>query len=76
MIPSQRPMMLASAVALSKLVQNQEVISWNNIESMEKYVNSLKHVVEKLSSENNLLTSYHFQIMDKVRTLIFHTCNI
>lgn len=66
MIKSQRPMMLTSAVNLSKLVQEQEVVSWGNIKSVEKYVNSLKEAVEKLSSENSLLTSYHFQALEKV----------
>lgn len=66
MIPSQRPMMLASAISLSKLVQEQEVVCWRDVASMEKYVNSLKSAIEKLSSENSLLTSYHFQIMEKV----------
>lgn len=66
MIKSQRPMMLTSAVNLSKLVQEQEVVSWGNIKSVEKYVSSLKEAVEKLATENNLLTSYHFQILEKV----------
>lgn len=59
-------MMLNSAVNLSKLVQEEEVVSWGNIKSVEKYVNILKEAVEKLSSENNLLTSYHLQILEKV----------
>lgn len=66
MIPSQRPMMLASALRLSQLVQKQEVLLWSNFNSMEQYINTLKAVVEKLSNENNLLTSYHLQIMNKV----------
>lgn len=60
-------MMLASAVNLSKLVQEQEVVSWGNIKSVEKYVDSLKDTVEKLASENNLLTAYHQQILEKVQ---------
>lgn len=69
MIKSQRPMMLNSAVNLSKLVQEQEVVSWGNIKSVEKYVNSLKEAVEALAAENNLLTSYHNQILEKVNNL-------
>lgn len=61
-------MMLTSAVNLSKLVQEQEVVSWGNIKSVEKYVSSLKEAVEKLATENNLLTSYHSQILEKVPT--------
>lgn len=59
-------MMLTSAVNLSKLVQEEEVVSWGNIKSVEKYVNTLKGAVEKLASENNLLTAYHLQILEKV----------
>ncbi|KAK5644080.1 hypothetical protein RI129_007925 [Pyrocoelia pectoralis] len=69
MIISQRPMMLASALELSKLVQEQEVVSWNNIESVEKYINNLNAVVDKLSSENDMLATYHYQIMEKIKTL-------
>ncbi|XP_017783105.1 PREDICTED: cytoplasmic dynein 2 heavy chain 1 [Nicrophorus vespilloides] len=69
MIPSQRPMMLISAVELSRLVQNQEVVSWGDIEAVEKYVETLKTAVDKLSTENDLLTSYHFQVLDKIDAL-------
>lgn len=60
-------MMLASALELSKHVQEQEVVSWGQEKSVEIYVESLKRAVEKLSKENNLLTTYHLQIMEKVR---------
>lgn len=66
MLPSQRPMMLASALELSRLVQEQEVVSWGDEKSVDEYVNSLKLAVEKLSKENNLLTSYNSQILEKV----------
>lgn len=70
MIICQRPMMLASALEFSRLVQEEEVVSWKNTKSVEKYVETLKNAVEKLSKENNLLASYYYQIMDKVRTLV------
>jgi dynein heavy chain 2 len=69
MIICQRPMMLASALELSRLVQEEEVVSWEDTKSVEKYVETLKNAVEKLSKENNLLASYYYQIMDKVRCL-------
>lgn len=70
MIPSQRPMMLASAVELSQLVQQQEVVSWADVQSVEKYVENLKSAVDKLSKENDLLATYHFQALEKVSVLI------
>lgn len=71
MLPSQRPMMLSSALELSHLVQEQEVVSWGDEISVEKYVKNLQKAVEKLSSENNLLTAYHAQIVDLVSFLIY-----
>ncbi|XP_060532310.1 cytoplasmic dynein 2 heavy chain 1 isoform X2 [Cylas formicarius] len=69
MVASQKPMMLSSALEVSKLVQEQEVVSWNEEKSVGKYVDVLKRAVEKLSRENSLLTSYHIEIVDKVRQL-------
>lgn len=69
MITCQRPMMLNSALELSRLVQDQEVVSWAETKSVEKYVATLKKAVEKLSKENNLLASFHYQITDKVVVL-------
>lgn len=69
MIPSQQPMMLASALELSKLVQEEEVVRWENEKSVEKYVNTLKEAVEKLAKENNLLTFYHHQICERIKLL-------
>ncbi|XP_056634261.1 cytoplasmic dynein 2 heavy chain 1 [Diorhabda sublineata] len=70
MIPSQKPMMLASALELSKLVQEQEVVSWGQEKAVEKYVELLKTAVEKLSKENNFLTTYHYQISEKINGLL------
>ncbi|XP_076274081.1 dynein cytoplasmic heavy chain beethoven isoform X2 [Rhynchophorus ferrugineus] len=69
MVPSQKPMMLSSALELSKLVQEQEVVSWGNEKAVEKYVDVLKRAVDKLSRNNNLLTSYHIEIVDKINEL-------
>lgn len=66
MIESQRPMMLAGALELSKLVQQEEVVSWGDVRSVEKYVDTLRAAVNRLSRENNLLASYHAQILQKV----------
>lgn len=66
MIQSQKPMMLADALELSKLVQDQEVVSWGEEKHVQKYVDTLKKSVEKLSHSNSLLTSYHAEIIEKV----------
>lgn len=69
MIESQRPMMLTSALELSKLVQQQEVVSWGDVRSVEKYVETLISAVNRLSRDNNLLASYDAQIKEKVCTV-------
>ncbi|KAL1506398.1 hypothetical protein ABEB36_005769 [Hypothenemus hampei] len=69
MISSQKPMMLSSALELSKLVQEQEVVSWGEEKQVDKYVNNLKKAVAKLSESNNFLTSIHIEIMDKIQDL-------
>ncbi|GLV36076.1 beethoven [Carabus blaptoides fortunei] len=69
MIESQRPMMLAGALELSKLVQQEEVVSWGDVKSVEKYVENLRAAVNRLSRENNLLASYHAQILQKIAEL-------
>lgn len=66
MIGSQRPMMLTGAVELSKLVQQQEVVSWGDVRSVEKYVENLRSAVNRLSRDNNLLASYDRQMREKV----------
>lgn len=58
--------MLADALELSKLVQDQEVVSWGAEKHVQKYVETLKKCVEKLSHSNSLLTSYHAEIVEKV----------
>lgn len=69
MHPSQKPMMLSSAVQLSKLVQEQEVVSWGDTKSVEKYVENLQTAVEKLYKENNILSAYHAEILAKIKHL-------
>lgn len=66
MIPSQRPMMLASAVELSNLVKSENTVTWSNREAVDKYIARLQFVVDRLSLENNQLYSYHMQILNKV----------
>ncbi|XP_050308266.1 cytoplasmic dynein 2 heavy chain 1-like [Anthonomus grandis grandis] len=69
MIPCQKPLMLTSALELSKLVQEQEVVSWGEEKHVEKYVDTLRKTVEKLSQSNNLLTGYYVEIIEKIKEL-------
>ncbi|XP_055594856.1 cytoplasmic dynein 2 heavy chain 1 [Uranotaenia lowii] len=60
MIPCQRPIMLKHAMDFSKLIKSESV-SWNDEESVERYIQSLQDAIKRLSKDNNLLTSYHEQ---------------
>lgn len=67
MIASQRPMMLATALELSRLVQEQSSVTWTNTSAVDAYINKLQIVVQKLARENNKLAANHTQISDKVQ---------
>lgn len=58
MVPCQRPIMLKNAMELSRLVKSESV-SWNDETSVVRYISVLQAAVNKLSHDNNLLTSYH-----------------
>lgn len=66
MIPSQRPMMLSSAMELSKLVKSENSVTWSNSSAVDQYIARLQTVVERLATENNELYFYHTQITQKV----------
>ena len=66
MIPSQRPMMLEAAVALSKLVQAQNGITWDDGDQVESYIASLKNLINILAKQNNVLSQYHINVKNKV----------
>lgn len=57
-IPIQRPIMLKNAVELSNLVRSESV-SWNDEESVKRYIGILQEAINKLSRDNMLLTGYH-----------------
>lgn len=57
-IPCQRPIMLKNAMELSNLVKSQSV-SWNNEESVKKYIMVLQEAINQLSKDCNLLSGYH-----------------
>ncbi|KAI5737300.1 hypothetical protein M8J76_012015 [Diaphorina citri] len=70
MVISQRPMMLATALELAKLVQGQHGITWTNTGAVNSYIGRLQTVVEKLANENNKLAWYHSRMIDKVTAIM------
>ena len=59
-------MMLHAAVELSQLVQQQNEITWDDHDNVEKYINKLRKAVDKLARDNNKLAHYHYKLKDKV----------
>lgn len=70
MIPSQRPMMLSSAVELSNLVKRQQSVTWTDISSINNYIMEMRKIMEKISLENQTLANYHQVISNKVNTFL------
>lgn len=70
MIPSQRPMMLSSAVQLSNLVKGQQSVTWTDISSIDNYIMEMRKIMEKISLENQTLANYHQFISNKVITFL------
>lgn len=71
MIPSQRPMMLSSAMELSNLVKSENTVTWSNREAVDAYIARLQSVVDQLSLENNQLYFYHMRILNKVKNTYY-----
>ncbi|XP_042221258.1 cytoplasmic dynein 2 heavy chain 1-like isoform X2 [Homarus americanus] len=70
MIPSQRPMMLEAALALSGLVQEQTTITWSNTEQLDAYIAKLKIATKRLAQENKQLAQCHLLIKERVLALM------
>lgn len=72
MIPSQRPMMLSSAIELSNMVKKQQSVTWTDIRSVDNYILEMQKIMEKISLENQTLANYHHVISNKVNnSLVF-----
>lgn len=66
MIPSQRPMMLEAALALSGLVQEQNNITWSNTQELDSYISRLKAATQRLARENKQLAQCHLMVKERV----------
>lgn len=66
MIPSQRPMMLSSAMELLSLVKRQQSVTWTDTRSIDTYILEMRKRMEKISLENQTLANYHQVISNKV----------
>ena len=72
-MPCLKPLMLEAAMAISSLVQEQNVVKWTQSDAVNNYIRRLQGAVQRLAVLNQQLTTCHDQIKDKVnvcRTLI------
>ncbi|XP_063970614.1 cytoplasmic dynein 2 heavy chain 1 [Lytechinus pictus] len=81
MIPSQRNMMLQSALAFERIIKNPRTgskdsgqgkvqITWENPKELEEYITKLQAAAEKLTTENRRLRKWHHTVSDKVVSLM------
>ncbi|CAH2225380.1 cytoplasmic dynein 2 heavy chain 1 [Pelobates cultripes] len=80
MIPSQRPMMLKSALAFEQIIKNYRTstdetgqkisITWDNPKDLQDYIEKLQHSAEQLSTENRKLRKKHTDFCEKVVALM------
>lgn len=67
MLPCHRPIMLESAVEFSRLVKSESV-SWNNEDSIKRYLTVLQAAINKLSKQNIYLMGCHETAKKSVTT--------
>eukprot|EP01135_Chromosphaera_perkinsii_P005308 Nk52_evm1s338 gene=Nk52_evmTU1s338 len=81
MIPSQKAMMLESALAFEKIVKHptggkldenhgSSKITWSNPGDLENYIFKLQTAAEKLTSQNRKLRKYHLMACEKIVDLM------
>lgn len=59
-------MLLPAAQELDALINSQGTVTWSDTVAVDKYIENLQEVVEKLSKENHKLSFYHQKISEKV----------
>ncbi|KAL3878520.1 hypothetical protein ACJMK2_030860 [Sinanodonta woodiana] len=80
MIPSQQTMMLETALAFERLVKNPKtgtkskgedvMVTWDNPEELERYIQKLQESANRLTTENRRLRKCHNTVCEKVQQLM------
>ncbi|XP_013915709.1 PREDICTED: cytoplasmic dynein 2 heavy chain 1 [Thamnophis sirtalis] len=69
MIPSQKPMMLQSALAFEQIIKHSKAegqITWDNPKELDMYIKKLQSAAERLATENRKLRKWHMSFVEKV----------
>uniref|UniRef100_A0A8D0H431 Cytoplasmic dynein 2 heavy chain 1 n=1 Tax=Sphenodon punctatus TaxID=8508 RepID=A0A8D0H431_SPHPU len=77
MIPSQKPMLLQSALAFEQIIKHSKAgpegkapITWNNPKELEAYIQKLQSAAERLATDNRKLRKWHTNFTEKVVVLM------
>ncbi|XP_076646917.1 dynein cytoplasmic heavy chain beethoven [Halictus rubicundus] len=70
MVPSQRPLMLTTALELARAVQEQSGVVWSDPMAVDAYTARLKELVRKFAQQNSDLVAKHCALRDLVTNLL------
>ncbi|KZC10148.1 Cytoplasmic dynein 2 heavy chain 1 [Dufourea novaeangliae] len=70
MVPSQRPLMLTTALELARAVQEQSGVVWSDPLAVDAYTARLKELVRKFAQQNSDLAGKHCSLRDLVSNLL------
>ncbi|KAF7991046.1 hypothetical protein HCN44_000861 [Aphidius gifuensis] len=70
MVPSQRPLMLTTAMELARAVRGQSKVVWSDIKAVDDYTSQLKEFVQKFGKQNYELASKHIYLRDLIAGLL------
>ncbi|XP_029051229.2 cytoplasmic dynein 2 heavy chain 1 [Osmia bicornis bicornis] len=70
MVPSQRPLMLTTALELVRAVQEQSGVVWSDPQAVDAYTARLKELVRKFAQQNSELAAKHSLLRDLVSNLL------
>ncbi|XP_076621618.1 dynein cytoplasmic heavy chain beethoven [Colletes latitarsis] len=70
MVPSQRPLMLTTALELARAVQEQSGVVWSDPLAVDAYTARLKELVRKFAQQNSELAAKHGALRDLVSNLL------
>ncbi|KAI4495703.1 hypothetical protein M0802_008538 [Mischocyttarus mexicanus] len=69
MVPSQRPLMLTTALELARAVKEQSGVVWSDPKAVDGYTNRLRELVTKFARQNAELAAKHSTLRNLVSNL-------
>ncbi|XP_014611048.1 PREDICTED: cytoplasmic dynein 2 heavy chain 1 [Polistes canadensis] len=69
MVPSQRPLMLTTALELARAVKEQSGVVWSDPQAVDGYTNRLRELVTKFARQNAELAAKHSNLRNLVSNL-------